>query len=136
MTTSRSRVFGVSLVLVFGVVFLVLLSGGLPSRAAADGKTVEVPVPGMVTMLDLGAKSCIPCKMMTPIIEELEKEYAGRAAIVFIDVWKNVDVPERFGLHAIPTQIFYDAHGKEQYRHEGFLDKESIVAVLTKLGVK
>ena len=47
----------------------------------------EVPVKGMVTMVDIGAKKCIPCKMMAPIMEELEKEYKGKAAIIFIDVW-------------------------------------------------
>ncbi len=108
----------------------------LAPRAAMAGQVPQVPVAGMVTMVDLGAKKCIPCKMMAPIMEELEKEYAGRAAIVFIDVWENPDVTPQFGLKAIPTQIFYDAEGKEQLRHEGFMDKESIVAMLTKLGVE
>mgnify|MGYP002476647646 CR=1 FL=1 len=47
----------------------------------------------MVTMIDLGAKACIPCKMMAPILEELEREYdtTGKAAIIFIDVWENPD---------------------------------------------
>lgn len=96
----------------------------------------QVPTPGMVTMVDLGAKKCIPCKMMAPIIEELTKEYQGRAAIHFIDVWENPDAGPKFNLRAIPTQIFYDAQGKEISRHEGFMDKESIVAVFKQQGVK
>ncbi len=96
----------------------------------AQKNDIQVPVPGMVTMVDLGAKSCIPCKMMTPILEELEKEYKDRAAIVFIDVWKHPDQTPLFGIKAIPTQIFYDKNGKEVRRHEGFMDKQSIVAVL------
>jgi thioredoxin 1 len=68
-------------------------------------------------------------------MRELEKEYADRAAIIFIDVWENQDVPEQFNIDTIPTQIFYDASGKEQYRHVGFLDKASIVAKLAELGV-
>jgi len=95
-----------------------------------------VPVPGMVTMVDLGAKKCIPCKMMAPIIEELTREYQGRAAIVFIDVWEKPEAGPQFGIRAIPTQIFYDAQGKEITRHEGFMDKSSIVSLLVKLGVK
>lgn len=87
-------------------------------------------------MVDIGAHSCIPCKMMTPIIEELSKEYEGRAAIAFIDVWEHREEADKYGISSIPTQIFYDAQGKEQYRHVGFLDKESIVAKLTELGVK
>jgi thioredoxin 1 len=74
--------------------------------------------------------------MMAPIMEEMEKEYQGRAAVIFIDVWKNPEAGPKFGIRAIPTQIFYDAQGKEISRHEGFLDKQSIVSMYTQLGVK
>jgi len=96
----------------------------------------EVPVKGMVTMVDLGATKCIPCKMMAPIIEELKEEYKGKAAILFIDVWDHRDEVPKYGIRAIPTQIFYAKNGEEAYRHEGFMDKESIVAELQKLGVE
>ena len=86
----------------------------------------EVPVKDMVTMVDIGAKACIPCKMMMPVMEEVENEYRGKAAIIFIDVWEKRDQGAKFGLKLIPTQIFYDKHGKETYRHEGFLDKAAI----------
>jgi thioredoxin 1 len=93
-------------------------------------------VKGMVTLVDLGAKKCIPCKMMAPILEELTKEYQGKAAIVFIDVWQHMDQAEKYHLRAIPTQIFFDKQGNEVLRHVGFMDKKSIVQVLEKLGVK
>jgi thioredoxin 1 len=96
----------------------------------------EVPAKGMVTMVDIGAKKCIPCKMMAPIMEELEKEYKGKAAIIFIDVWVDQSQGRRFGIRSIPTQIFYDREGKEVMRHEGFMEKKAIVAELEKLGVK
>lgn len=105
---------------------------------AADSKnddTPPVPTPGLVTMVDLGAHKCIPCKMMAPIIAELQKEYKDRASIIFIDVWKHREQAQRFGIQAIPTQIFYDKAGKEVDRHVGFLDKKSIVAAFEKLGV-
>ncbi|MBE1424468.1 thioredoxin 1 [Desulfomicrobium macestii] len=101
-----------------------------------SGAPQEVPIKGMVTMVDIGAKACIPCKMMIPVIESLSEEYEGRAAIVFIDVWKNPDETPKFGLRAIPTQIFYDKDGKEVMRHEGYFSKEEIIKVLTKLGVE
>jgi len=92
-----------------------------------------VPVKDTVTMVDLGAKSCIPCKMMAPILEELKAEYEGRAAVIFIDVWKDRSQGLRFGVQAIPTQIFYDKHGKEVYRHVGFMDKKQIKELLDML---
>jgi thioredoxin 1 len=95
----------------------------------------EVPVKGMVTMIDLGAKKCIPCKMMAPILEKLEKVYAARAAVVFFDVWEDPAPAKRFGIRTIPTQIFFDKDGKEVYRHEGFLSEEEIVRRFKDMGV-
>jgi len=95
----------------------------------------DVPIKGMVTMIDLGAKKCIPCKMMAPILERLEKAYSGKAAIIFIDVWKNGSQAKRFAVQAIPTQIFFEKDGKEVYRHVGFLKEEAIVEQLKKMGV-
>jgi thioredoxin 1 len=90
---------------------------------------------GKVTMIDLGATECVPCKMMAPILEELKKEYAGRADIIFIDVWKDRSQAKKYGIRAIPTQIFFDASGREVYRHTGFMDKKRIVETLSRLGV-
>ncbi len=108
-----------------------------PSLAGDSTNAVipTVPTPGVATMVDLGANKCIPCKMMAPIIRELQNEYAGRASIIFIDVWEHREQAQRFSIRAIPTQIFYDKSGKEVERHVGFLDKKSIVATFKKLGV-
>ena len=112
---------------------LVLLS---TSSALLAIVAADVPVKGMVTMVDLGAKKCIPCKMMAPILEKLEKVYAGRAAVVFLDVWEDQAPARRFGIRTIPTQIFFDKDGKETYRHEGFLSEKEIVDRLKDMGVK
>jgi len=103
--------------------------------ALVASEPVEVPVKGMVTMVDLGADKCIPCKMMAPILEKVRKDFEGRAAIVFLDVWKDSSHGRRFGIRAIPTQIFFDAEGNEVFRHAGFMDEKSIVAKLYELGV-
>ena len=105
-----------------------LLVVSLPAWGA-----MQAPVPGQVTMVDLGAKECIPCQMMAPILVELEEEYQGRAAIIFIDVWENPAAAGRFGIRAIPTQIFYDRNGHEVYRHVGFMGKSAIAQRLDQL---
>jgi thioredoxin 1 len=51
-------------------------------------------------------------------------------------VWKNPQQAKDYRVRAIPTQIFYDKDGKEVQRHEGFMDKKSIVEVMERLGVK
>jgi len=110
--------------------FLAMVGAG-----AAGEPPKTVPVKGMVTMVDLGATRCIPCKMMAPILQRVEKRYAGKAAIVFLDVWVDPQPARRFGIRAIPTQIFFNKKGEEVYRHEGFMSEEAIVAVLRKMGV-
>jgi thioredoxin 1 len=86
-------------------------------------------------LLDLGATKCIPCKMMAPILDGLKKEYKGRLEVVFVDVWENPDEAKKTGIKIIPTQIFYDASGKELYRHEGFFSKEDILGKWKEFGV-
>jgi thioredoxin 1 len=103
-------------------------SPATPASASSETK----PLP---RLLDLGAGKCIPCKMMAPILEELKKEYAGRLEVTFIDVWQNPDAGKAYGIEMIPSQIFYDADGRELFRHTGFFGKEDILAKWKELGV-
>jgi thioredoxin 1 len=86
-------------------------------------------------LLDLGAKKCVPCKMMAPLLEELATEFKGRLDVEFIDVWENPGAAEQYGIQSIPTQIFYDADGKEFFRHVGFYPKEDILARFKEKGI-
>jgi thioredoxin 1 len=124
----KKRTIWVTAVFLLASAFLVHCEGGQANLA-------EVPTKGMVTLLDLGAKQCIPCKMMAPILQKMEKAYKGKAAIIFIDVSKQRDQGRRFGIQAIPTQIFFDKDGKEVYRHLGFMSEEAIVRQLKRMGV-
>jgi len=128
MTKLRAKVWLICLLL------MVILSALWTDARAAKFK--DVPVKGMVTMIDLGATSCIPCKMMAPILKKLKKAYKGKAAIIFIDVWKHRYQSKRFGIRVIPTQIFFNEEGKEVYRHKGFMSKKAIIRQLKKMGVK
>ncbi len=119
--------FALAALLLALVASAALAASTLPKPAPA------VPVKGMVTMVDLGAGYCVPCRMMEPVLKEAEREYRGRAAVVFVDVTKYASLATSLGIRAIPTQIFFDKNGKEISRHEGFLDKKSISAQLDKL---
>jgi thioredoxin 1 len=118
------------------IVGLFVSGSAVPVFAQPVFRLPEYPVKGVVTLVDLGATECIPCKMMAPILKELKQEYQGRAAVIFLDVWKDPAPAKRLGIRIIPTQILYDKQGREVGRHEGFLDKKSIVAAFEKLGVK
>lgn len=101
------------------------------SAPAAAGPAAALP-----RLVDLGATKCIPCKMMAPILDELKEEYAGVMDVVFIDVWEDPGAGRQYGIDMIPTQIFFDAQGKELFRHEGFISKESILNKWEELGVR
>jgi thioredoxin 1 len=108
-----------------------------------DSAETKAPAPAPITataalpkLIDLGADKCIPCKQMAPILEELKKDFAGRMDVEFIDVWKNEGAGKQFGVEMIPTQIFFDAGGKELFRHTGFFSKEDILAKWKELGVE
>ncbi|MCX5846920.1 MAG: thioredoxin family protein [Deltaproteobacteria bacterium] len=109
---------------------------GVVASPSFSAELKNIPVKGMVTMVDLGARKCIPCKMMAPILGRLEKRYAGRAAIIFLDVWQDSKPAYHFGIQGIPTQIFFDKAGKEVHRHMGFMSEEAIVARLKSMGVQ
>jgi thioredoxin 1 len=109
----------------------------------ASGSSVASTVPlgaasarAVPRLVDLGAGKCIPCKAMAPILEQLRSDYAGRMDVVFIDVWQRPEEARTYGIQMIPTQIFYGADGRELARHEGFIDREQILARWKALGVE
>jgi thioredoxin 1 len=91
-----------------------------------------------VTFIELGSVKCIPCKMMKPIIEEIEKEYGDQVKVIFYDVWTPEGKPysQKYRIRAIPTQVFLDKDGNEYYRHTGFFPKDELIKVLKTKGVE
>lgn len=110
------------------------------SPPVTSGPSPSSPNPAVAKKLprlvDLGADKCKACKELAPILEQLRKEYEGRVTVDFIDVWKNPKAGEPYKIRVIPTQVFFDAEGKEVWRHEGFLPKADFIAKFAELGVK
>ncbi|MFZ2956132.1 MAG: thioredoxin domain-containing protein [Candidatus Ozemobacteraceae bacterium] len=102
------------------------------TASPASSKIAQSPLPRLI---DLGAKKCISCKKMAPILDDAKKLYSGIADVEFIDVWENRDANMKYGLRTIPTQIFFDAAGKEVFRHEGFFPMEDIQKQFETMGV-
>jgi len=127
-------------VIVASIILTILISVAIdyltPACAKDFSPGMKVPVKGMVTILDIGAASCIPCKMMAPILEKLEKKYDGKAAVIFLDVRYHKETAINFGINGIPTQIFYDKKGNEVYRHLGYMSEDAIVTQFKKMGVE
>jgi len=91
---------------------------------------------GKPTLADFGAGTCEQCKKQAPVLDEVAQSYQGEANVVYVDVNAYPALAQRWGIKAIPTQIFFDAKGQEASRHIGFYPPEKIAAEFAKLGVK
>lgn len=122
------------------MVAVLIVALAISAGCATDKKGGTAPAKPVAKklpkLLDLGATKCVPCRMMAPILEELAKEYKGQLDVQFIDVWKDGKAAEKYKIQSIPTQIFYDAKGKEFSRHVGFFSKEDILKTFEKQGIK
>ena len=107
-----------------------------PKETADTTKiTVETSKP-LPKLIDLGSKTCIPCKKMAPILDSLREEYKARGEVIFTDTKENRKAAAEFKIAFIPTQVFIDTTGKEVFRHVGFYPADSIVMQFKAMGVK
>ena len=72
-----------------------------------DGNFAATVANDQVTLIDLWAEWCGPCRQMTPIINELADEYAGKAQIGKLNVDENPTVPTNFNVRGIPTFLIF-----------------------------
>lgn len=87
----------------------------------------ELPV-----VIDFWAEWCGPCRMMSPIVEELAKEYEGRAIIAKCDVEENDEVTMKYGVRNIPTIVFVKG-GELKDKQVGACSKEVLAGKIDKL---
>lgn len=114
---------------------------------------------GVPIIIDFGSDSCIPCKEMAPVLEELNKELRGKVIVKFVDVWKYQSFADGYPISVIPTQILIDANGNPYSpkdaaamqlklyttkdtgahvftAHEGGITKEQLLTMLKEMGMK
>ena len=89
----------------------------------------EVLESAQPVLVDFWAPWCGPCRMLTPIIEELAKEYAGKAKIGKLNTDEHPGVPGRFRISAIPTILFFKC-GKMVEQRVGVQSKADIKKLL------
>jgi len=90
---------------------------------------------GKPVLVDFGANSCLPCRQLRPVLNEVGSEYSEKAKILVIDVYKYQNLAREYKVLMLPTLVFFDPKGKETFRHVGILEKEKIVAKLKEIGM-
>jgi len=81
-----------------------------------------------ITFIELGSVNCVPCKMMQPVMKEIEEAYGDTVKVIFYDVWTKEDkkYAQQYKINIIPTQVFLDEKGIEFFRHQGFFSSDEI----------
>jgi thioredoxin 1 len=106
------------------------------AELAKDNPLDKARTNGKVTLAVFSAKSCCGPDKMLPVIDTIRAKYNDTVNIVYIEPQKEQILSARYGIRSIPSQVFYDAKGKEFFRHSGFFSDADIVAKLTEIGVK
>lgn len=142
---SKNNFKNISVILFFVATFFVSSCGQNTSQGEKVKTQSQASTDSMgsekkfkVTFIELGSVRCIPCRQMQSVMKSIEAKYGKDVKVEFYDVWTDAGKPYgvKYGIEAIPTQVFLDEAGKEYYRHEGFYPEEELFKVLQQKGVK
>jgi thioredoxin 1 len=95
-----------------------------------ESEVVKSDVPVLV---DFWAEWCQPCKMLAPTIDEIAKDFAGKAKVGKVDTDSNREVSAKFGIRAIPTVILFK-DGEPVKQFVGLTQKEELASALQDAG--
>ncbi|MDY0323449.1 MAG: thioredoxin [Candidatus Carbobacillus sp.] len=82
-------------------------------------------------IVDFWAEWCAPCRMIAPVLEQLDQEFAGQIQIVKLNVDEHPEAPARFGIMGIPTLLMFK-NGEVVDRIVGFQPKDNFVRLIQK----
>lgn len=100
--------------------------------AAAADPISQALARGKPTVIEFGANACAACRDMKQVLSALQRSHGSQIEIVEVDLLKQRDVAERFGVQLMPTQVFFAADGRQIGRNAGRIRGEEI---LERLGV-
>jgi thioredoxin 1 len=94
---------------------------------ATEAEQSNVPV-----VIDFWSEHCGPCKMLSPVLDEVAAELGEQAKVTKVDVMANRDLAMKFGIRAVPTLIFMKG-GEVKETKTGIMMKDAIIQKLTSL---
>lgn len=104
----------------------------MPQRVSKDNFQSEVLSVDTLVLADFYSDGCIPCKRLSPVLFELEKEYEGKLKIAKINVNFDSELASEYEVQAAPTLVFFK-NGEEKERLRGAVKKSEIIEVTEKL---
>ncbi len=110
-----------------------------PTPAAgleAAARPAAYPASAKPRLLELGSMRCQACLEMAKVLDALRASQGERLQVDFIDVFEQPEAADRYKVSLIPTQILFDAAGKEIFRHTGYFAHNDILAKFRDLGVR
>jgi thioredoxin 1 len=107
----------------------------------AEDKKIESPdstsvVKPQITFHEFGSTTCVPCKMMEKVMEEIRMIYGDKVQVIFHNVNTEKELAAAYDIKMIPTQVFLDANGKEFSRHVGFYPTADIIKLFDTQNLK
>jgi len=80
-------------------------------------------------IIDFYADWCAPCRQLSPLVEEIAKEYSGKIDVYKVDTDKENVLSQKLGITGLPTLVFIPVEGKPQITM-GALPKETLVKAI------
>ncbi len=131
-----------------GLRFLAALATLAIAAAALAAPSQAPPVPalspadldaalkaGVPLIVEFGGEHCIPCMNMQPVLKDLQALLGKRARVVNFWIQPNPEVAGRHRIMVMPTQVMFDAQGREIFRHMGYFPRSEFEKVLREKGL-
>jgi peptidylprolyl isomerase len=128
--------------LTFDIKLTSIVTSTTPTSSSSEGaELASIPLDkallnGKPSLAEFGRGTCIPCKQMKPILEDLAVQYKDRLNVSIVSIDDYRELTSYYKIMIIPTQIGFDRNGKEVFRHIGAWPKDQIISELLKIGIK